>query len=192
MGSPELNLKDLTSRKISVYDPFADFLSSSDEEKKFDISLLDVIHFAGHACPSIVGSFLISQRVVKELFPETNVCVRGEVAIDIPLAATERATGPISNVFGYIFGAWGESGFGGLQGRFARRGLLRYSVREVPEGAYRFRNLNTGKCIDVFYDPSRANFEPLPEEPFQKQWRRKNKAILENQDDVLKVRIVSG
>lgn len=190
MSSSMMNENDFKSHKISVYEPFSNFLLGTEEEKSFDLTLLDVVRFAGHACPSMVGAFLISRRVIKELFP-TGVCVRGDVEIDIPSAATQGATGPISNVFGFIFGAWGDTGFGGLNGQFVRRGLVRYSVSDLPPGAFRFRNVKTGACIDAFYNPGLAPFAPDEHEPFQLQWRRKIKSILEHPDLVLKIKIVS-
>lgn len=191
MDKASLNSEMMKDHKISVFEPFSDFLLGSDEEKSFEISLLDVVRFAGHACPSMVGAFLISQKVIGELFPKTGVCVRGDVAIEIPTAANQGATGPISNVFGFIFGAWEESGFGGLQGQFVRRNLIRYSVSDLLPGTFRFRNLKTGACVEAVYNPSLAPLEVRDGESFQRQWRRKIKSILENPDIVLMLKTVS-
>jgi hypothetical protein len=192
------NLKTIASDelekfKITIQEPFAEFLMADQDEYKFKISLLDVVRFAGHACPSMVGAFLISQRAVTELFPETNVCIRGQVAIEIPSAVTQGATGPISNVFSMIFGAWERSGFGGLQGQFVRRGLLKYDVQDVSQGTFRFHNLKTGNAVDISYDPSKAQ---VPVEaaslPFQKVWRHKIATILENSKDYINSRNVNS
>lgn len=188
------NLKTITSAefenfKITIHEPFAEFLMADEDEHKFEISLLDVVRFAGHACPSMIGAFLISQRAVKELFPDTHVCVRGQVAIEIPASVSQGATGPISNVFSFIFGAWERSGFGGLQGQFVRRGLLKYEAAGVSPGTFRFCNLKTGKTVDISYDPSKAQ---VPDEaaslPFQKVWRHKIATILESPNDYVSAR----
>ncbi len=180
---------ELENFKITVHEPFAEFLMADDREYRFEISLLDIVRFAGHACPSMVGAFLLSQRAIKELFPETNVCIRGQVTIEIPSPVSQGATGPISNVFSYIFGAWERSGFGGLQGQFVRRGLLKYEAEGVSPGTFRFHNIKTGKTVDISYDPSKAQ---VPDEaaslPFQKVWRHKIAAILENPTDYINVR----
>lgn len=192
------NLKTITSEefekiKIAINEPFAEFLMADQDEHKFHISLLDVVRFAGHACPSMVGAFLISQKAIKELFPETNVCIRGLVAIEIPSAVSQGATGPISNVFSMIFGAWERSGFGGLQGQFVRRGLLNYEVQGVSPGSFRFHNLKTGHSVDISYDPSKAQ---APDEvgslPFQKVWRHKIATILENPNDYINSKSVNS
>lgn len=167
--------------KIKIYEPFANFLMAEKEEYEFSISLLDVVRFAGHACPSIIGAFLISQRAIAELFPEANICIRGDIAIEIPTSVDQGATGPISNVFSMIFGAWEKSGFGGLQGKFVRKGLLKYNSTDIPIGTFRFHNLKTGKYIDIIYDPSKVVVNADTENtPFQKIWRAKILAILQN------------
>lgn len=157
---------------IRIHEPFAEFLEATEEESRFSVSLLDVVRFAGHACPSMIGAFFVSRQAVRALFPETETCVRGDVMVELPRGPEEGATGPIANVFSYIFGAWEKSGFGGLGGEnFARRNLLRFSCKEVPSGAFRFRRISTGKTVDLFYDPRKAEVNIDPEWSFQKQWR---------------------
>lgn len=183
-----LTAEELNSLKIRVHEPFAEFLMADKPEYDFTISLLDVVRFAGHACPSMIGAFLISQRAVKELFPETNTCIRGQVAIELPTPIDQGPSGPISNVFSMIFGAWERSGFGGLQGRFVRRNLLKYDSRAVPKGTYRFHNLQTGKHVDIAYDPSKAEVAADPAAtPFQKIWRLKIRTILRNPEQFVHV-----
>ncbi|NUN06875.1 MAG: hypothetical protein HUU57_14065 [Bdellovibrio sp.] len=181
-------MKELSELCIKIHEPFAEFLLADQEEYKFSISALDVVRFAGHACPSMIGAFLISQRAVQELFPDTNTCVRGQVAIEIPTSVEEGATGPISNVFSMIFGAWEKSGFGGLQGKFVRRNLLKYSSPNIPRGVFRFHNLQTGTYVDLTYDHSKAEVSGAAEMPFQKFWRLKIETILQNPEKYIQVK----
>lgn len=179
--------KNFSEFKIKVYEPFAEFLMAEKEEYEFSISLLDVVRFSGHACPSMIGAFLISQKAVAELFPETNTCVRGQIAIEIPTSIDQGATGPISNVFSMIFGAWEKSGFGGLQGKFKRRGLLSYNSVNIPNGTFRFHDLKTGTYVDITYDPSKAEVISTPENnPFPKNWRMKILTILQNPNQFIR------
>jgi len=186
-----INAGDFEKFIVNIHEPFAEYLMAGPQEYQFKISLLDVVRFAGHACPSMVGAFLISQKAIQELFPETNICVRGQIAVEIPTSVTQGATGPISNVFSMIFGAWEQSGFGGLSGQFARRGLLKYDSSSTQPGTFRFRNLKTGAAVDISYDPSLA---PAPDSvenlPFQKLWRHKIATILESPTDFLICRAV--
>lgn len=186
-----IQAKDLAEFKIKIYEPFAKFLMADQDEYEFSISLLDVVRFAGHACPSMVGAFLIAQRATKELFPEANICIRGQVGIEIPNSVTQGATGPISNVFSMIFGAWEKSGFGGLQGQFVRRSLLKYDSSSISSGTFRFTNLTTGNSVDISYDPSRVQIpNELASFTFQKIWRYKIATILENPNEYIDCRTV--
>lgn len=186
---PDSNIvvaEDLKKISISVYDSFSDFLMGSDEEKKFSISLLDVVRFAGHACPSMVGAFFIVKTAVEILYPENKICLRGDIRIDIPKKSTDGATGPIANVFGFITGAWSETGFGGLGGKFVRRNLIQFNSDSALPNSYRFTSLSNNKSVDIFFDPSRLALNLDPDEPFQQQWRRKIEAIMNNPQSVIR------
>lgn len=181
--------EEMKQTQIMVHEPFAEFLSADSDEYKFPITLLDVVRFAGHACPSMVGAFVISQRVVQELFPDTGVLVRGLVAVEIGSSVDRGATGPISNVFSMIFGAWDKSGFGGLQGKFTRRGLLSYDVSDLTPGTYRFTNLETGKKVEVFYDSSQVDIKgDVSDLSFQEVWRMKIRRVVQESGKVLTVK----
>lgn len=178
----------LETFKISLFEPFSDFLMGTEREKNFQISLLDIVRFAGHACPSMVGAFLISRAAIENLYPDTKVGVRGEIEIDIPDSASQGATGPMSNVFSYITGAWADTGFGGFQGGdYVRRNLLRFNSPVSSSGAFRFTRRDTGASVDVIYQPRLIQVEVDPAIPFQLQWRHKIKAILENSEHAIKV-----
>jgi hypothetical protein len=182
---------EFKTHTVSVYEPFSDFLQGDDAEKNFEITLLDVVRFAGHACPSVVGAFLIAQRAIKELYPESGVCIRGDVAIELPAGPTAGAFGPMANVFSFITGAWGETGFGGLRGQFVRRGLLTFNSEAAPAGGFCFTRLGNGKSVHVFYDPSRAPVLIDPALPFQTQWRIRIGAILSDPEKCLRVEAVT-
>ncbi len=186
MKNEYIGAKDLEQFKIKIYEPFAEYLMADRDEFEFTISLLDVVRFAGHACPAMVGAFLISQRAINELFPNDQTCIRGQVAIELGTTVEQGATGPISNVFSMIFGSWEKSGFGGLGGKFVRRDLLKYSSSDLPKGTFRFHNLSSGVKVDITYDPSNVELPPSFENlPFQKVWRKKISVILSDPEQVL-------
>lgn len=179
--------KDLRENKIHVREPFAEFLKATSTEFDFELSLLDVVRFAGHACPSMIGAFIISKKATEELF-ENQIVIRGDVQVSTSSSVNSGATGPICNVFSMIFGAWEKSGFGGLNGNFKRRDLLKFSDVEVPSGAFRFKNIRTSKVIDIYYSPAQAiKDEKAIEAEFPMDWRIKIKKILKNADNCLKV-----
>jgi hypothetical protein len=175
---------------IKVHEPFAEFLHASLEETNFKISLLDCYRFAGHACHAITGAFLCTRAAIKELFPDTNVCERGDVAVEFGSEIHERASGPRSNVIGYITGAWGETGFGGWKGRFSRRNLVSYGHKSLAPNAVLFRRISTGKTVVVEYQPqaviAQAQQQALP---FPDSWRQEVRAVLDEPDRVLRCQV---
>lgn len=192
-SSNQLSHDDLVSNKIKVHEPFADFLGASPEECNFEVSLLEIVRFAGHACPSMVGAFIMAEAAAQLLFPEDGVVQRGSVLIEIPKDVEFAATGPISNVFSMIFGSWEKSGFGGLGGQhFRRRNLIRYNSTTVPDGYYRFTNISTGNAIDISYRPSGFN---LPADydtlSFPENWRTLTHFILKNRKACLNIAPIS-
>ncbi len=184
---PILNSEILKQHRIKIFEPFSAFLQGDEEEYNFEISLLDVVRFAGHACPSMIGAFLMAKAAVEALYPDDKTCRRGDLEIDIPYGPTDGATGPMANVFSFITGAWGETGFGGLQGQFARRNLIRFNSSNVPERGYRFTRISTHQSVDVLYEPNQADVRVNPSLPFQTQWRYKISAILDNAEKCVQV-----
>ena len=181
-----LDANFLDSYQVSVYEPFSDFLMGSIPEKKFNISLLDVVRFAGHACPSMTGAFLIAEAAIANLYPETLVGVRGQIEIDIAEAPNYGAIGPMSNVFGFITGAWGETGFGGFQnGSYSRRNLIHFNSKRTQINKFCFSRIDTKDSVFISYNPSLIELELDPQMPFQLQWRHKIKAILKNPKKVI-------
>lgn len=177
----------LRSQTIRVHEPFAEFLGAGESEVTFDLSLLDVVRFAGHACPSMVGAFLLVKRAVQDLYSETCICERGDLAIEIPGSAESGPLGPMANVFGYVTGAWSGTGFGGLQGRFKRRHLLSFNPDATSEPAFSFTRLSIGRTIRLTYTPSLAVIPEVAGEPFQRTWRRRIAKILEHPEQVIRV-----
>lgn len=178
-----LNAEYLATFKINLHEPFSDFLMGSPDEKNFSLSLLDVVRFAGHACPSMTGAFLMTRAALLHLYPNNEVAVRGHIEIDIPDSPMNGAIGPIANVFSFITGAWAETGFGGLQGGlFARRNLLRFNSSKVFKGSFLFTRTDNGKSVVVTYQPGMVPVDIDPNMPFQLQWRTRIRAILERPD----------
>jgi hypothetical protein len=178
-----------TSRefKIQIHEPFAEFLQASSGESRFEMSLLDCYHLAGHACHAMTGAFLCTQAAVRELFPETGICERGDLAVEFGSELHERATGPRSNVVSSITGAWAETGFPGLKGRFTRKGLMSYGANDIAKSAIRFRRLSTGTSVVVDYQPSEIVASLDHGLEFPQSWRAEISAILNDPARCLKI-----
>lgn len=174
-------------RKISVHDPFAEFLHAQSNMHSFEISLLDCYRMSGHACHAITGAFLVTETAIARLFPETKVCERGDLVVEFGSNLDERATGPRSNVISFITGAWASTGFPGLKGNFKRKDLVSYGHSELRQNAIRFRRISNGKSVVVEYDPSELIKKVELQLEFPEKWRAEICAILNSHSEVLKV-----
>lgn len=157
--------------KIKIFEPFAHFLKGSESEYEFEITLLDIVRFSGHACPSVIGAFYISREVIKEFYPDDHKLVRGDIKIYHKNKLRDAAVGPISNVFGYIFGAWAVSGFRGLQGYYNRDELQIFESSLAHSCHYVFEHLPTQRKIGINYKPSNVMVTLTQFENFQDKWR---------------------
>lgn len=168
--------------KIRIYDPLAEYLGGPAETVRFSLSVLDAARLSGHLCPSVAGAFLVTKAAVEALYPDTETCVRGEIEVDLPGIANEGATGPISNVIGYLTGAWSENGFGGINGRYSRRDLLHFHSPRCAQGAYRFERTDTGAHVQVRYNPGAArglhDTAARNGDSFGEAWQARVRAIL--------------
>ncbi|MBV2168888.1 MAG: hypothetical protein KUL82_09285 [Bdellovibrio sp.] len=170
---------------VSVHEPFAEFLLCSSEEREFKISLLDCYHLAGHSCHAITGAYLLTAAAIEALFPETGVCVRGDVVVEFGANLTERATGPRSHIISYITGAWADSGFPGLRGHFVRKNLMSFGNTHLPKEIIRFRRVSTGTQVDLTYDPIKVLQNLDQTLPFPQSWRVEISHVLQHRSEVV-------
>lgn len=174
---------------VKIHDEFADHIGGPDPIVDFEISVYDAAKLSGHLCPSVAGAFLMTRAAILALFPETNgVCKRGLLKVDIPYSNQDGATGPMSHVISYLTGAWDESGFGGLQGKFVRKKLLNFESPNVPEGSFRFERIDNHQAVEVSYHPELSG--PPPANPQARGWQPRVEAILASADQVVKVKKV--
>lgn len=178
----------LKSLSIKVHEPFAAFLKASAQETSFEITLLDCYRFAGHACHSITGAFLVTREAVNQLFPETHTCERGALEVSFGSELHEKATGPRSNVVSFITGAWGETGFPGLKGQFSRKNLVSYGNKDLALNEVLFLRASTGKSVVIKYDPSTVTSLLDHQLEFPDSWRFEINEILKKKDQVIQIK----
>ena len=184
---------------ISVQDPLSKTLGSI-ENGAYDFSYLEIVKSAGHSCPTVAGAYLSSLVGLKALFPDSPA-IRGWVKVAFNQPLEEGVTGVISNVISHITGATDKSGFKGLQGKFARHSLMDFEAD--TNASVCFTRVDTGKMVDVSYDPS--SVKPSPElmplmakmmqgtateaelKSFGELWQDRVKRIFENIDTVVSV-----
>jgi len=158
---------------IKLFDPLADFLGAF-EKGLVEFDYLDAVKLAGHSCPTIAGAYLVTYKTLEALYPES-IAQRGGVKVEIKDSLTNGVTGVIANVITQITGATKESGFKGINGNFVRHSLLEFDVD--IKGQFRFTRLDTGKSVDVNYNPV------VPPEAKQQELMQKLISKLGSEDD---------
>ena len=97
----------------------------------FSYTFADLVKLAGHACPTMAGSWLACQAGLRALYPgETPV--RGQIAVTVFGDPDEGTYGVIGHAFTLLTGAAPATGFKGLGPLFKRKDLLK--KHGIPEG----------------------------------------------------------
>lgn len=184
---------------IKVQDPLSAVLGAF-AKGEYEFNYLDVVKSAGHSCPTVAGAYLITAEALKALYPN-ELAVRGNIKVEFQEELEDGVAGVISNAVSQITGATDKSGFKGLAGKFARHSLMEFDAN-ISSSA-RFTRVDTGKSVDVFYDPSSIapsrNMQPLMQKmmggaaqpaeikEFGELWQDRVKRIFENTSSVVRV-----
>jgi len=188
-----------TLKPIVLRDELANFLGTF-EDGLLEIHYLDVVKMAGHSCATVAGAWLMASEGLRALYGD-EIPVRGEIRVALRGEVAENNTGVVGTVLMNITGAAGDNGFGGIQGRFGRRGLLHYGA--AIETDVRLTRLDTGKAVGVRYRPAglvapgkilMSALGPAAteasQESFPHRWQEMVRTILEHPGEV--VEIVAG
>lgn len=188
-----------TIESIQVRDPLCEALGAF-ESGEYGFNYIDIVKSAGHSCPTVAGAYIITLEGLKALYSDI-LPVRGNIKVEFQEALEDGVSGVISNVVSQITGATDKSGFKGLRGKFARHSLMHFSSN--IESSVRFTRLDTGKAVDVTYNPSSVLPNPDMQVIMQKMaqenatsdelkefgalWQDRVKRIFENLSEVVKV-----
>ena len=135
---------------ITTFDPLALTLGTV-EDGVIKFRYVQIVKSAGHSCPTVAGAYIMTLKALKALYPDTNP-IRGEIKVEFKDALESGVTGVISNVISNITGATDISGFKGLNGKFSRHSLMSFSAD--IKNIVRFTRIDTGKSVEVFYNPN--------------------------------------
>ena len=185
-----------TIKPIILKDDLAEFLGAP-EDGVIEMNYLDVVKMAGHSCVTVAGAYIMTFKGLKALYG-LELPKRGEIKVELRDAAADGSIGVSGTVFSNITGAAGDSGFGGLAGRFARRGLLFFSTD--IDGFVRFTRTDTAKSVVVKYKPANVvhsgnimmsalgpQATDESRKAFPKQWQEMIKTLFENIDEVVEL-----
>lgn len=185
--------------KIRLQDPLSDFLGTF-KDGIVEFSYLDIVKASGHSCPTVAGAYLVCLEGLKALY-NNEIAKRGDIHVSFPDDSEEGVQGVIANVATHITGATEKYGFKGIAGNFVRRSLMEFNV-EI-NSSVKFRRVDTGKSVEVIYDPSSIPGDPQQMVLMQKilkkiatndekiafgvMWQNRVKNIFDNIDKVIKV-----
>ncbi|MGB5793341.1 FmdE family protein [Poseidonibacter sp.] len=153
---------------IKLQDKLANFLGTF-ENGIIEFSYLDIVKMAGHSCPTVLGAYLCTLTGLKELYKDS-IPVRGEIKVSFGENAKDGVAGVIGSVIANITGATTDYGFKGINGNFNRTNLMFYNS-DIKSNV-RFTRLDTGKTVDIYYDPSSILPEPNQQELMVKIMKR--------------------
>ena len=184
---------------IKVIDPLSNALGAF-ENGEYEFNYQDAVKSAGHSCPTVAGAYIITQAALNALYPNERA-VRGNIKVEFEEAMEDGVAGVISNVVSQITGATDKSGFKGLAGKFARHSLMSFNTK--IDASARFTRVDSGKSVDVTYNPSSIMPNPAMQPLMQKMmqgaassdelkefgrlWQDRVQRIFENLDEVVRV-----
>ena len=176
---------------IIVHDRLAEFLGASDGGA-IEYRYADAVKLAGHSCPTVAGTYLMTSRALAALYPD-ELPERGEIQVDFRDAQEEGTTGVMAAIVGMITGAAGVGGFRGIAGHFSRRNLLDFDEIGLP-GEICFTRRDSGTAItaslhleQIAPDPRigpllqrllGGNHDPVTAEVFATLWQDRVRTIL--------------
>lgn len=131
---------------IKIYEPLRYLIGETDSAHSYyEISLLDIQKYHGKVCPGIASGFFMFQDVLKQLYPDGQIPVRGQIAV--------ACSNPndMMDVAGYILGIRNNIGRGELG-----HGLLvldtSLQTHRPKQFVMIFRRLDNGHMVKVTYN----------------------------------------
>lgn len=153
------------SPKLRFYDPLGDILGAGDG--LFEYTFDDAVKLSGHACPTVAGAFLVTQKAIRELY-EHDMPQRGDLQVTVHGALDNGTNGPFSQVLTLLTGAAADNGFKGLGGIQSRHGLLKFDTSGAKgQLCYTFTRISHRTSITLAYDSSGIAASPTLDSDMQ-------------------------
>ena len=192
---------------LMMYDPYFSIFGQSQEPVPYYYE--EAVKLAGHSCGATTGAWTIARKALDVLYPDGEVPVRGQIAVEAPGMEDEWFVGVFGEIITYITGAAPHTGFIGAEfGQtddvFVRQNKMVYT--EEPTGQlppfreWIFTRLDTGTRVGVKFNlvvitpiptPARqamgkkmAAGEATPEEAadYIEYWNARARFVLEKAD----------
>lgn len=188
-----------TIETIILKDPLSEFLGVF-ENGLVEFNYLDIVKSAGHSCPTVAGAYLLALEGLKALYTN-EIPTRGEIFVSFQENSSEGVAGVVAAVLSQITGATESLGFKGINGNFSRINLMKFN--DALNSSIKLQRLDTGKTIELIYNPS--SIEQNPQIPqlmqkmtkkeitqeekilFGKLWQERVESIFTNKDKVITI-----
>ena len=147
-------------KPIKLKEPLAVTLGALKEGVTvLEYTFIDVVKFAGHACPTVAGAYLCCLKALERLYPD-EIPVRGEIAVTVYGESDEGVYGVMAQVFTFLTGAAPITGFRGLGHKFGRKDLLKFSPAKIEPQAmcFEFSRLDNARTVLVKFYPQHIPF----------------------------------
>ena len=169
----------------------------------------NAVKLAGHSCGAVSGAWTIARKALEVLYPNGEIPVRGQIAVEAPGAEDEWFVGVFGEVITYVTGAAPKTGFIGAEfgeanDLFVRQNKMVYldapSGKQPPQLEWIFTRLDNGAKVGVNFNlsvitpiatPERqemgkkmATGTATPEEAadYYEYWNARAKFVFENAD----------
>lgn len=151
---------------VTLRDPLAQFLGAA-EEGVITYRYVDAVRLAGHSCPTVAESYLMTRHGLHALYGD-QLPVRGDVDVFMRDARDGGVTGVIASVVQLLTGAAPESGFRGIGAgrRFSRQNSMRFDT--PMEGVLAMRRRDTNQAVALHLDTSVVPWSAALRELFPK------------------------
>jgi hypothetical protein len=149
---------------LRLRDPLAELLGAAPAGTAIEYTFADVVKAAGHVCPTVAGGWLVTVAGLTALYPDGETPVRGAIAVRCMGAPGQFGYGPMAQVIGHLTGAAGETGFGGLGGRFRRAGLLSFHPETPALATFELERMDTDAAVRVTYAADLVPTDPTMRE----------------------------
>ena len=144
---------------IMMLDPYFGIFGQSQEPVPYYYE--EAVKVAGHSCGATTGAWTITKKALEVLYPDGEIPVRGQIAVEAPGAEDEWFVGVFGEIITFITGAAPHTGFIGAEfGQtddvFVRQNKMVYSEEPTnqlpPMREWIFTRLDTGAKVGVKFN----------------------------------------
>ncbi|MDZ7843234.1 MAG: hypothetical protein U5K99_00290 [Anaerolineales bacterium] len=144
---------------LMMIDPYFQIFGQSQEAVPYHYET--AVKLAGHSCGATAGAWEITRKALEVLYPDGEIPVRGQIAVEASGAEDEWHVGVFGEVITFLTGASPKTGFIGAEfgqtdDKFVRQNKMTYAEEPTgqmpPQREWIFTRLDTGAKVGVKYN----------------------------------------